>query len=88
MIMRENGPNDRLLRNLLGVAAALVLAGKSLVFGPFAAAIVFGLLMASGLTLFVVPALYLTFEDVNVRLGIRGRRRPALPPVRGPGAAG
>jgi len=59
---------------------ALGLTGKSLVFGPFATAIVFGLLVASGLTLFVVPALYLSFEDVHARLGAH-RRRPALPPA-------
>jgi HAE1 family hydrophobic/amphiphilic exporter-1 len=66
---------------------ALGLTGKSLVFGPFATAIVFGLLVASGLTLFVVPALYLTFEDVHARFGSRSRRRPTLPPAAGPGAA-
>jgi multidrug efflux pump subunit AcrB len=66
---------------------ALGLTGKSLVFGPFATAIVFGLLVASGLTLFVVPALYLTFEDVHARFGIRSRRRPTPPPATGPGTA-
>jgi len=66
---------------------ALGLTGKSLVFGPFATAIVFGLLVASGLTLFVVPALHLTFEDVHARLGILGRRRPTPPPAAGPGVA-
>ncbi len=62
---------------------ALGLTGRSLVFGPFATAIVFGLLVASGLTLFAVPALYLSFEDMRARLGLRSRRRPALPPAAG-----
>ncbi len=55
---------------------ALGLSGYSRVFGPFAAAIVFGLAMASLLTLFVVPSLYLTLYDIEQaalrRLG-RGR---------------
>ena len=42
---------------------AIGLSGGSSTFGPFATAIVFGLAVASGLTLFVVPALYLTLED-------------------------
>jgi Cu/Ag efflux pump CusA len=88
--MNESGPNDRLFRILLGLTAALLpmalgLTGKSLVFGPFATAFVFGLLVASGLTLFVVPALYLAFEDVHAQLGIRSRRRPTLPPAAGSG---
>jgi multidrug efflux pump subunit AcrB len=41
---------------------ALVLTGFSPVFAPFASAIVFGLMAASLLTLFVVPTLYLTLE--------------------------
>jgi HAE1 family hydrophobic/amphiphilic exporter-1 len=44
---------------------AIGLSGGSKVFGPFAAAIVFGLAVASALTLFVVPALYLTLEDLQ-----------------------
>jgi HAE1 family hydrophobic/amphiphilic exporter-1 len=51
---------------------ALGLSGYSKVFGPFAASIVFGLGVASLLTLFVVPTLYLTLEDVKA--GIRRRR--------------
>ncbi|MGH0029077.1 MAG: efflux RND transporter permease subunit [Myxococcota bacterium] len=54
---------------------------KSLVFGPFATAIVFGLSVASLLTLFVVPAIYLSFEDLSEawarrtgRTGRTGRR--------------
>jgi HAE1 family hydrophobic/amphiphilic exporter-1 len=64
---------------------ALGLTGYSQVFGPFAAAIVFGLASASLLTLFVVPALYLSLEDLKAWLrGLRERRRPTpLPePVR------
>jgi HAE1 family hydrophobic/amphiphilic exporter-1 len=53
-----------LLPMSLGVPA------KSSVFGPFATAIVFGLSVASLLTLFVVPAFYLVLED-----GMRALRR-------------
>jgi HAE1 family hydrophobic/amphiphilic exporter-1 len=42
---------------------SLGIPAKSSVFGPFATAIVFGLSVASLLTLFVVPAFYLTLED-------------------------
>jgi HAE1 family hydrophobic/amphiphilic exporter-1 len=63
---------------------ALGLTGYSRVFGPFATAIVFGLSMASLLTLFVVPTLYLSLEDLKAGLRRRlGRRRfgraPELP---------
>ena len=63
---------------------ALGLTGYSHVFGPFASSIVFGLGMASVLTLFLVPALYLGLEDARTRvrewLG-RLRARPGLGPV-------
>ncbi|MEM7409262.1 MAG: efflux RND transporter permease subunit [Myxococcota bacterium] len=60
---------------------SLGLSGKSLVFGPFATAIVFGLSIASLLTLFVVPALYLTLEDVRSAFeGWRARRAPLAAP--------
>jgi multidrug efflux pump subunit AcrB len=60
---------------------ALGLTGYSQVFGPFAAAIVFGLASASVLTLLVVPSLYLTLDDLQVRLRRRReRRRPAAVP--------
>jgi multidrug efflux pump subunit AcrB len=52
---------------------ALGLSGYSRVFGPFAAAIVFGLAMASLLTLFVVPTLYLTLHDFEQAVGRRLR---------------
>ncbi len=55
---------------------ALGATGYSVVFGPFAAAIVFGLGVASLLTLFVVPALYLGLEDLKGRLGVQ-RGSPA-----------
>jgi HAE1 family hydrophobic/amphiphilic exporter-1 len=55
---------------------ALGLTGYSRVFGPFAAAIVFGLAVASLLTLFLVPALYLTIEAWAARLR-PGRLREA-----------
>jgi HAE1 family hydrophobic/amphiphilic exporter-1 len=54
---------------------ALGLTGYSRVFGPFATAIVFGLGMASLLTLFVVPALYLGLEDLKAAL----RQRRGMP---------
>ena len=60
---------------------ALGLTGKSVVYGPFAAAIVFGLAFASLLTLFVVPSLYLGIEDakaVFVRRFGRSARASAL----------
>lgn len=57
---------------------SLGLTGKSLVFGPFATAIVFGLGVASLLTLFVVPALYLSIEDVRRRWA-RPRAEAGLP---------
>jgi multidrug efflux pump subunit AcrB len=56
-----------LLTTLTTVAGLLPMAtgisGVSKVFGPFAAAIVAGLAVASGLTLFVVPTLYLTLMN-------------------------
>jgi HAE1 family hydrophobic/amphiphilic exporter-1 len=50
---------------------ALGVTGKSVVYGPFAASIVFGLSVASVLTLFLVPALYLGLE--NAKDSVRGR---------------
>lgn len=55
-----------LLPMSLGVPA------KSSVFGPFATAIVFGLSIASLLTLFLVPAIYLSLEGLLARW--RGRQ--------------
>ena len=57
---------------------ALGLSGYSRVFGPFAAAIVFGLAMASLLTLFVVPTLYLTLHDFEQAARRRLRRGRGL----------
>ncbi|MEE2674460.1 MAG: efflux RND transporter permease subunit [Myxococcota bacterium] len=56
---------------------AIGLSGGSSTFGPFAAAIVFGLAVASTLTLFVVPALYLVLEDFQAWIVslIRSNRR-------------
>ncbi|MEE8166916.1 MAG: efflux RND transporter permease subunit, partial [Myxococcota bacterium] len=59
---------------------AIGLSGGSNTFGPFAAAIVFGLAVASALTLFVVPALCLALEDLQrwiPGLG-RGQRKTEL----------
>ena len=47
---------------------ALGLWGESMVFGPFAAAIVAGLSVSSLLTLFVVPALYVSLEKFKARV--------------------
>ena len=49
------------------LAMAMGLSGVSTVFGPFAAALVAGLCVASGLTLFAVPALYLSVESLRTR---------------------
>jgi predicted RND superfamily exporter protein len=63
-----------LLTTLTTVAGLLPmglgLTGYSIVFGPFASSIVFGLAMASVLTLFLVPTLYLTIDDIQG--GVRG----------------
>ncbi len=67
-----------LLTTLTTVAGLLPMAmgisGVSPVFGPFAAAIVAGLIVASGLTLFVVPSLYLVVEGLKDR--VRGGSTP------------
>jgi multidrug efflux pump subunit AcrB len=57
---------------------AIGVGGTHPVYGPFAAGIVFGLAIASGLTLFTVPALYLMVESgkrwVGEQMGRAGRR--------------
>ena len=50
---------------------AIGLGGQSLLWGPVAGAIVWGLLISTLLTLFVVPLLYLGF--------MRGERAPRVP---------
>jgi len=82
-----------LLTTLTTVTALLPMAtgisGYSRVFGPFAAALVFGLAMASLLTLFVVPSLYLGLEDL--RAGLRrlvGRGGSGAPEELGAPVAG
>ena len=59
---------------------ALGVTGYSRVFGPFAAAIVFGLAVASLLTLFVVPALYLVLEDLTrgLRQGLQKGQKTGI----------
>jgi HAE1 family hydrophobic/amphiphilic exporter-1 len=47
---------------------ALGIGGTHPVYGPFAAAIVFGLAVASGLTLFTVPSLYLALDSFEARV--------------------
>jgi multidrug efflux pump subunit AcrB len=61
---------------------ALGITGKSVVYGPFAAAIVFGLAFASILTLFVVPSLYLGIEDAKDAFARRFGRRESRDPER------
>jgi hypothetical protein len=61
---------------------ALGITGYSQIFGPFAAAIVFGLASASVLTLFVVPSLYLSLDSLSGRLrGLRDRRGVGVVPA-------
>ena len=59
---------------IMGLAPmAIGLSGYSTVFSPFAASIVFGLGVASLLTLYVVPMLYLLLDDVQGFFGsLRG----------------
>jgi len=52
---------------------AMGISGVSTVFGPFAAAIVAGLCVASLLTLFAVPALYLSIDSLRLMLGGKDR---------------
>jgi len=63
------------------------MTGYSPVFGPFATAIVFGLVAASGLTLFVVPVFYLILEEAKALPGRAARRlrggEPSAVPVAG-----
>jgi multidrug efflux pump subunit AcrB len=60
---------------------ALGISGKSVVYGPFAAAIVFGLGVASILTLFLVPSLYLSLEKAreSMRARLVSSRRNLIP---------
>ena len=71
-----------LLTTITTVAGLLPMAlgiwGESLVFGPFAAAIVAGLSVSSLLTLFVVPSLYVSLDALRARLsGSERRTSPA-----------
>jgi HAE1 family hydrophobic/amphiphilic exporter-1 len=63
---------------------ALGIGGVHPVYGPFAAGIVFGLAVASGLTLFTVPALYLMVESSKSRVERwMGRESPLGLPAAG-----
>ncbi len=62
---------------------ALGISGYSRVFAPFATAIVFGLSVASLLTLFLVPTLYLGVDDLTS--AVRRMVRPAPRRGRAPG---
>ncbi|MCP5056558.1 MAG: efflux RND transporter permease subunit [bacterium] len=60
---------------------AVGLGGTHPVYSPFAAGIVFGLAVASGLTLFTVPALYLMVEGGKERVTrLRIRQEPMIFP--------
>jgi hypothetical protein len=62
---------------------ALGISGKSVVYGPFAAAIVFGLGVASLLTLFLVPSLYLSLEIASDSMRARlASPKPESDPAR------
>ncbi|MBN4057104.1 efflux RND transporter permease subunit, partial [bacterium AH-315-J21] len=50
---------------------AIGLGGRSIVWGPLATTIVWGLTIATVLTLFVIPALYAITDDIKSRLGLR-----------------
>jgi multidrug efflux pump subunit AcrB len=58
---------------------ALGIGGTHPVYGPFAAGIVFGLAVASGLTLYTVPALYLILDSARTR--VLGASLPSAAPV-------
>lgn len=60
------------IAGLFSLAAGL--AGKSLVWGPVATAIVWGLAISTILTLLVIPLLYRTFMAYSTRAGKIGRR--------------
>ena len=57
---------------------AFGIGGSHPSYQPFASAIVFGLMVASVLTLFMVPALYLVLEDLRTRVLPAGREPAAL----------
>ena len=50
------------------LSLALGLGGKSLIWGPVASSIVWGLTVSTALTLFVVPLLYLVFMRRTVHV--------------------
>lgn len=50
---------------------AIGIGGKSVVWGPLATTIVWGLSVATILTLFVIPALYAVTDDLKSTLGLR-----------------
>jgi multidrug efflux pump subunit AcrB len=58
---------------------AFGLGGSHPSYRPFASAIVFGLMVASLLTLFMVPALYLTLEGLKQRVRRPGLAQEVLP---------
>ena len=53
---------------------ALGIQGQSKTYGPFAAAIAFGLIVAMAGTLFAVPLFYSTILDVQARVSARWHR--------------
>ncbi len=55
---------------------AIGLGGRSIVWGPLATTIVWGLSIATILTLFVIPALYAITDDIKARFGMRLAYQP------------
>lgn len=55
---------------------AIGIGGKSVVWGPLATTIVWGLSVATILTLFVIPALYAITDDIKSSLGLRLWSKP------------
>ena len=58
---------------------AIGIGGKSLVWGPLAGTIVWGLGVATLLILVIIPPLYLAAEDIRslFRRGVAGERSPS-----------
>ena len=58
------------------VDQAIGIGGKSVVWGPLATTIVWGLSVATILTLFVIPALFAITDDIKSLFGLSLHDRP------------